>query len=294
MSNELPKWSVSDERVEWIDFLEDVGAGIETTVRGHTGGPSRRELLLPDLDLYCWRCKCWIRSFSQWNPPALDTNTGRTDLVLRYYCTSCTAEVKRFAIQVCYVGLADDQATLGYAVKIGEFPSFKPRIPTRLRTLLGGDFDLFRQGRLAESVGLGVGAVAYYRRMVEQQKNRWLQSVRDVAEREGTAEILPLIDQAIHETQFTKAMSLISGAFPESLRIRNENPAALLHAVLSEGIHDTDDAECLKLCRYVRNVLTEFANKLDQALKDDGEIKESIAALVARRAAQAVKRKTVE
>jgi len=39
-------------------------------------------------------------------------------------------------------------------------------------TLIGPDREIFLRGRRAENQGLGIGAFAYYRRVVENQKGR--------------------------------------------------------------------------------------------------------------------------
>jgi hypothetical protein len=69
-------------------------------------------------------------------------------------------------------------------------------------------------------------------------------------------------------------------AIPASLLVRGQNPLALLHKATSRKIHNETDEECLKLAQSVRTVLTELAERIDQALKDQQELKNAISEIM--------------
>jgi hypothetical protein len=143
--------------------------------------------------------------------------------------------------------------------------------------LVGPDRELFLKGRRAELRGLGIGAFAYYRRVLEQQKSRIIEEMRKVAARlEVPAAILKRFDEAVAESQFSTAVDKIKDAIPESLRIKNQNPLLLLHDAVSEGLHRKTDEECLELATSIRVVLTELAERISNALKDDQELKQAL------------------
>ncbi len=77
-------------------------------------------------------------------------------------------------------------------------------------------------------------------------------------------------------------------AIPESLRIRGHNPLTLLHPALSEGLHDKSDAECLELATSIRVVLTELADRISQALKDEAELTSAVTRLLKKETKNAV------
>ena len=52
--------------------------------------------------------------------------------------------------------------------------------------LIQEDRELFLIGRRAETQGMGIGAFAYYRRVVEEQKTRIFDKIIDVAKKLGT------------------------------------------------------------------------------------------------------------
>ena len=60
----------------------------------------------------------------------------------------------------------------------GEYdPPFGPPTPARVITLIGPDKEYYLKGRRAENQGMGIGAFSYYRRVVENQKNRIIDEV---------------------------------------------------------------------------------------------------------------------
>ena len=88
-------------------------------------------------------------------------------------------------------------------LKLGEAPPFGVPTPSRLIDLIGPEKDLFLQGRRCENRGYGIGAFAYYRRVVERQKNRIIERVKKVAERIGARkEVLDALNKAMAETRF--------------------------------------------------------------------------------------------
>jgi len=166
-------------------------------------------------------------------------------------------------------------------MKLGESPEFGPPTPSRVIKLIGPDRELFLKGRRSENQGLGIGAFGYYRRVVENQKDRILDEVIKVSEKLAASEELILeLKSAKREIQFTKAIDSIRHGIPQALLIDGHNPLTLLHSALSEGLHEQPDEECLALATSIRVVLTELADRLGQALKDEAELKHAVSRLL--------------
>lgn len=186
--------------------------------------------------------------------------------------------LKIFAIQASFDGNIGGS---GQANKLGEEPPFGPPIPSRVISLIGPDRELFIRGRRSESQGLGIGAFAYYRRVVENQKNRIISEIAKVAGRLGAdKETTEQFEEAIKETLFSKAVDDIKGAIPPTLLIQHQNPLKLLHNALSQGLHERSDEERLKLATSIRVVLTELADRIGQALKDETELRNAVTKLL--------------
>ena len=205
-----------------------------------------------------------------------------------YRCKNCEQTTKTYAIFL----FVPRERVRAICMKLGEMPQYAPKIPSRVITLIGPDRDLFLQGRRAESLGLGVGAFAYYRRVVNNQKGRLLQQIIAAAERLGAGEgQLATLRAAQNEDQFSKTLEIMGPAVPESIRIKGQNPLQLLYPALSEGIHEHTDAECLELAMDIRAVLTALADKLDQALRDQAELDTAVSRLLQRNSKRGAKEK---
>jgi hypothetical protein len=141
------------------------------------------------------------------------------------------------------------------------------------------------------SQALGIGAFAYYRRVVENQKGRIVNQIESVASRLGASkEILSRFQKAASETQFSRAIDDVKDCIPQSLLIRGHNPLTLLHTALSEGIHAQSDAECLEIASSIRIVLTELAERISLALKDEAELTNAVSRLLHRQAPRLIDR----
>ena len=173
----------------------------------------------------------------------------------------------------------------GAATKLGETPPFGPNTPARVITLIGRDRELFLQGRRAENHAMGIGAFAYYRRVVENQKTRIIREIAKVAAKLGAkSDVLKEFEAAAKETQFSTAIEQIKHGIPDVLLIDGQhNPLTLLHSALSEGLHANTDAECLEIAQAIRVVLTELADRISQALKKEAELTTAVSRLLNRK-----------
>lgn len=284
----------SDERgtqeiaaIRFVDFLQSVAPGQEKLVEDLSWAPKQltadRLLALPDIELPCdsERCGGGYRVFRASHArPNVDPNLlpkGPKDLFVPYHCSSCGGD-KIFALRVL---LFDRPSTAGKCQKIGEVPGYRPRTPARLISLIGPDRELFIKGLRSENHGLGIGAFSYYRRVVERQKDRIFEQIIKVAEKSSARSAsIELLRAAQKEIQFTKAIEMVADAFPPSLLIEGQNPLKLLHRPLSAGLHEHGDEQCLVLAHDIRIVLAAFSEKLSEVLKDDAELKASVARLL--------------
>lgn len=166
-------------------------------------------------------------------------------------------------------------------LQIWESPPFGPVTPTRLLKLLGDQREIFLKGRRCENQGLGIGAFGYYRRVVENQKNKILDEIIKVSQKLGApADAVTELERAKSEHQFLKSVETIKQAIPQSLLINGHNPLTLLHSALSVGLHDQGDERCLELAHDIRIVLGELSDRLGSALKDEAELNSAVGRLL--------------
>jgi hypothetical protein len=172
----------------------------------------------------------------------------------------------------------------GQVYKYGEKPPFGVPVPNRLLRLFGSDGQTFLKGRQCENQGLGVGAFAYYRRVVENHKNDLLEEIIRVCETVGASqELIAELGSARNEVSFTKSVDHIKMALPQGLLINGQNPLLALHGALSVGLHNETDEECLEAARAVRLVLSDLAEKMSILRQDNKELHTAVHFLLAKK-----------
>jgi hypothetical protein len=279
--------------VDWRKFLTDYPPATRASVEGAVEEAEVKEQLkvvVPELQLYC-DGNCQGMSYCRGkNVTGIGSNVlfpsrlppdGVWDCILIYSCQKCQIPVKSYAVRVLGNQSILRSSRTADAAKLGEWPMFSPPTPTRVNSLVGPDRELFFKGRRSEAEGLGVGAFAYYRRIVEDQKNRLLDAIIAVARRTNApAESIGLLENARAEKQFNKAVDMVKDVVPQSLRIKDHNPLTLLHSALSRNLHGGSDEECLRDAHAIRVILFGLAERLDQALKDEKELGDAISHLL--------------
>lgn len=268
---ELPKMSLAE-------FFQTGAPYSYTLITDATSGefPGYSSYACPDIQLHCANEKCGgSRVFRTYT--TLSCPEKMSFQFSKYTCSNCDENKKVYAL----VGIRDPSGGGGIFAKLGEHPKRSEPMPTRLFKMLGSEQSDFLKGKECEVQGFGVGAFAYYRRIVESQKNRILDQILKVAQRlNASQELLNELEVAKTETQFSKAVSSVKKTLPESLLIEGHSPLLLLHKALSEGIHDKSDEECLRLSTSIRAILFALADRIAQALKDDNEVKAAVSNLL--------------
>jgi hypothetical protein len=260
------------------EFYETVPPNVLTRVAKLpvVSNPSKGpEVAMPVLQLHCSSEQCnGLRFFDGYcDRPYLTTSTTYHFVV--YTCRNCQKCRKVYAISA---RITHDLYN-GEARKIGEWPPFGLPIPSRVISLIGPDRELFLSGYRSENQGLGIGAFSYYRRVVENRKDRLIDEIIKVAKTVHEEHTISALRSARDEQQFSKAMDLVKDAIPQALLINRHNPLTLLHSALSEGLHAQDDDQCLELATSIRVVLTELAERMSVALKNNAEIKAAVSRL---------------
>ena len=203
-----------------------------------------------------------------------------------YQCTNCRSSVKVFALKI-ENGSPSYGILSAYCTKLYQEPSYGQPIPKRLFRVIGEDNrEHFLQARRAIARGLGVGAYAYYRRIVENTKFKLVGSILEVSKATNASpDQISLLERAQRETQFSKALDLLQDvtAIPPVLLIEGHNPLALLHNLLSEGIHQLTDTECLERAKEAEIILSEIAERMQIALTERKAVKSAISSIMNRK-----------
>ncbi len=202
-----------------------------------------------------------------------------------YKCTNCTDSQIVFGLKA----EREDKSRAGTCTKIYQEPAFGEPIPKRLFQVIGEtNREHFLQARRAIARGLGIGAYAYYRRIVENTKFDLIGSVLEIAQATNASSVqIELLKKAQAERQFSKAIEMLQdvSAIPAVLLIEGHNPLALLHDLLSDGIHELMDEECLERAREAEVILFAIANRMQIALAERKSEKAALTSIFKRKAA---------
>jgi hypothetical protein len=172
----------------------------------------------------------------------------------RYVCTSCQEFERHFWIQY--------GPKSQWIMKVGQHPAWQITPDAVLEKTLGTRSHLYKKGLVCESQSYGIGAFAYYRRMVEEIINDLLDEITELI---PNAE-KPSYEAALAKTKQTRVtqdkIDLVKDLLPPILLPEGMNPLGVLHSALSEGLHGQSDEHCLELAEQIREILVFLVNQV--------------------------------
>ena len=130
-------------------------------------------------------------------------------------------------------------------------------VDSDMRSLFRGSWEFYRKGLSSERVGSGIGAAAYYRRIIETEIGALLDEMRAF---DQNGEFKEALDKVESGRRGAEKIDAVSEVLPASLFINGENPLKLLYASLSVDIHKSSDKEALETAQETR-VLLEFLTR---------------------------------
>jgi len=137
--------------------------------------------------------------------------------------------------------------------KLGQWPPYSIRPSSEVASALElGDLKLYERALMNLSTGYGIGAMAYLRRVVENEVVRILGSLKETAEKDGDDALAEQIAKAQQARSAEERLKLAGEAAPSWLRAGGHNFLSLLYGHFSRGIHELDDAACLELAQRLR------------------------------------------
>lgn len=167
--------------------------------------------------------------------------------VLRYTCVSCERKDTAF-----WCAFARDGGTCCVR-KQGQSPAWSIEPATAIAKALPPDvIEFYRKGLICTSHNFGLGAVGYFRRVVEQVTGHLLDLVEENAKVQGEQATLSAIAEARTAFSATDRLKHAATLLPATLRPGGANPLAKLYDSYSEGIHSLADEECLEVARDVQ------------------------------------------
>lgn len=133
---------------------------------------------------------------------------------------------------------------------------------------------------MCENNNFGIGAFAYYRRIVEEIIDELLDSIFELIELKDKEKY----EIALIETKNTRVtqnkINLVKDLLPTSLCPDGYNSLGLLHNALSKGLHCQTDEECLENAIQIREVLYFLIENIDSLKNSKKSFTDSMRALL--------------
>lgn len=164
---------------------------------------------------------------------------------LVYRCRSC--ERSWFGAWL-HVQFLDDGTKLRLE-KVGQMPRLEVTLSKEFEKALGARADLYRKGMTARHDGYGIGALPYFRRLIEPTTDEMLSLLEHALKQEGSSANPALAELARIKTgtRFEDNVKLAAKVLPSHLRPEGVNPFEDLYQLLSDGLHAQTDSECIDI-----------------------------------------------
>ncbi len=233
---------------------------------------SLNKVKVVNINMYCNNCNNirtfnhslgWYSSFQEYMSTTYTkinfevfTRDYNEDIIIRcvYKCTSCKDFYRYFLLKI--------DKDLSSVEKIGQYPPWDISIEKELKDILNKCEKYYKNGKICESQSYGIGAFAYYRRIIEEIIDYLLDRIPELMEGEEKENYQEALEQ-VKQTKITsKKIELVYDLLPPVLNPGEFNPLKTIHEKLSEGIHQKSDEDCLNDAQILRENLIFVVKKI--------------------------------
>jgi len=187
---------------------------------------------------------------------------------LHYLCAGCKKFVRVFSLKV--------SDNLDYIMKVGQYPGIDISIDKDIKKSLGKHIDLFRKGLICETQGYGIGAYSYYRRIVELIIDELLEDISELIEGDKKDKYLAALQETKKTQKTSEKIALVKDLLPPVLIANGLNPLGALYQILSEGIHNKSDDDCISIAHNIRAILKFLVKQIIISQKERKEFTDSM------------------
>ena len=239
----------------------------------------------PTINMSCDVCNS-SQTFSLVNHYHENCNEFCSSALFRalYRCQGCAKFHRTFFIKT------EKKDTKSYMYKCGQYPGWEINSDKNITKLLGEYAGLYKKGLVCESQGYGIGAFSYYRRIVELIIQKLLDDIPELM----SGEELNKYSEALSQTKKTIVASdkieLVKDLLPSILRPNDTNPLSLLHSVLSEGLHELSEDECLKNASACGEILVFLVEQIELSKESSKKFTDSMTKILEKKSKQKAKK----
>ena len=141
--------------------------------------------------------------------------------------------------------------------KIGQYPAQSIDVPKGLEKSLGPNaISLYKKGLINRNSGYGLGAVTYIRRVVEDKTDELIEVAARLAESHNVdaAIVKKIRGAATERTTYDQKLKIAATVLPDALIIDGINPLAELYGLVSQGVHELTEEQCIAVADETTSV----------------------------------------
>lgn len=241
---------------------------------------NRGSLSIEEIDAYCETCK-QVRPFQDlrprgsgsgllYKPAVLDTGTSH----FYFQCVSCKKDEHVYFVEQV---VTDKTITIQ---KYGERPRRKLDRDPLLERFFLHDSDCYEKAVICLANGYGIAAFAYIRRIVENNIDSLIDMLKEEIESTGSDSLLlTKLAELKKETPMSDKIKVANTALPEYLIPSGLNPLGRLYQVLSEGVHNFSEEDCLERAGVVKACIKYLISEISSRKKNRESFKSLVGKL---------------
>jgi hypothetical protein len=226
--------------------------------------------------LYCEKCKNvqrWSRETTRKDTRGIShrikQRIGFAEAI--YHCRNCPIDPPFVRYSFYWSQKDEPEDAVGEFLKVGQWPALEERVPDSLKKVLDKDDLAFYKNALRmRNYNLGIAAVAYLRRVVENRINDVLDVLAEAAQEHSfAAEELKKIKEVKASYRFDDKIEYAAKLLPPHLRPEHRpNPIDVLHDLTSDGLHSKSEEECVDIFDRVRKVFEYVFGNLNVQIEE--------------------------
>ena len=227
---------------------------------------NRADLWIKEIDAFCETCKKnrpFFSTASRGGGSGMSRkalSTGKS--CFEFACVSCHKE---------YYTCSLEHIVNEEVIKLQKFGELPRRCIERdivLQKFFADDIDCYEKAVVCLSHGYGIAAFSYLRRIIENNILKLLDLLQeDIETSKENNEIKKSLSELRKELPMSEKIRIANKALPVYLKPDGLNPLGRLYKVLSEGVHNHTDQECLQRANAVKECLKYLISELSSRKK---------------------------
>lgn len=202
------------------------------------------------------------------------------DLVLSIYSDKEFPKDRNIVLRMeneeyIHVDIAEKKHIKVYLKKVGIFPEPKVEIDKRIQKYFDRETNnWYYKGIKLYSQNFGIGAFAYFRRIIEKELFKIFEDVSTLPS--TNSKLNKLIKEYNTTSQISALYKNSLTLLPKSLQILGDNPFEILYRLTSQGLHNLKEEECLENANKIHKILDFVVIKINEEKSDLLEIRNII------------------